>query len=760
MSDSAILRSAKNLKVSDLATNVADTDTALSADSDQRFPTQKAFKAYADSKVAPDLSALPTTTTVDETDWILVYDVSQGVAKRAARSLFEVGSNSISSALELNSFYNEIEVGSGTHNIRIAPYRTSLSQNVWVAGNAINEARYTIGNAGTANAALIFGGGYSGGYSGTVETSDGVTWRVTTSITARWAVSGTGLKNSALRFGGGTDGNTAGISDPAEKFDGTTWSNTGAFNTPRRNFYGLCGHQNAALAPGGQTGGSSDATKSAVTEKFNGQTWSTTSSLSQARTAPATSGTQSAALCMGGHVSGGVTIVESFSGEAWHAVSSLNVPRVVPGGVGTLHATRVLGGNNNTTNVVSTEAFNGMSWKMDSDMLSARNGVAQCGTNASLQVAGGYGTSSHLNSSEKFYGDMAMNFRVMAKSADTDFVEMEAKSPAFSINGPAELYIDYVVQPQQVHSIEEVHGVVEVNHLDWGGGAWVTDAGWNLQLARFSMGGCGSQKAALMFCGWSSGLLSSSERFDNNTWTTISGGDVPQNLDNVGNAGIAGAALCYGGAVNSSNYVNNCYQFEGTSWAAAPSLNTGKITMSCAGVMNAAIAGGGHTTSNAGIKATETFDGSQWSNLSGGDLNMDRSYNGSTGSRYAAIAMGGTESNARPSSERFNGYTWHNDSPTNIGRMNCQASGSWFAALMVGGIDSSNNHEVPAEKYNGIYWITAPYPAVQRTSCRTVGSQQANLCFGGRDSGSTPQVSSEKFNTDLSSAMPFGALTY
>ncbi len=758
MSDSAILRSAKNITISNFVNNMVDADNTLAANTDQRFTTQKAFKAYADSKLMPNVNGLPETTTVEANDWLLMYDVNDGAAKRAHRSFFQPGNGTASDSENFSNFYTNVQLGAGTHNLWIIPQQETCTRNMWVAGSTLNEARYALGSAGTMNASLVFGGAGASGISGTMEKSDGVVWRTGPGITARWAVSATGLQNSALRFGGATSTGDAGIDGNTEKYDGTTWSSTASLNTSRIHMYGVCGQQNAALAPGGQTGASASATHSNVTEKFDGQSWTATGSLIESRTAQATAGTQNGAVCVAGGANSIMGSAEKFNGTAWSAASALSIARMSPALAGTLSNARCMGGATGSTRLDQTEVFNGMAWTSDANILTARDGMGQSGGAALCQIAGGHLGTGYSDHTEKFYGDLNMTFRVVAKTEDTGFMELESEFPLFTVIGPAEVLIDYVPKPDQGQSPEEIQDVFTMKNLDWGGGQWTSDPSWNLQMAGSSWGSCGSQTTALLYGGQVPGVTVRSERFNNNAWVIVAGGDLPEALSSMGSTGVASAALSFGGNTLQPSYVNFSYKFDGVSWATTGPIAHGKYGMTEAGVMNASLSSGGHN--NAGSHTdSETFNGVQWSALNGATLNTTRSANGSTGSRNAALTMGNGQAHARNTSERFNGHSWYHAAQLNVERVLCRATGSVFAALMMGGYDTSGNYSQPSEKYNGSFWIVAPYPIGYRTSCGAVGSQQAAMCFGGVNASSM-EISTEKFNTDLPNNGVIATLTY
>ena len=76
------------------------------------------------------------------------------------------------------------------------------------------------------------------------------------------------------------------------------------------------------------------------------------------------------------------------------------------------------------------------------------------------------------------------------------------------------------------------------------------------------MGSAGTQSAALCFGGHDgAAYLSSTEKFNGNTWTTNAGWNLSITKRQVGSAGTQSAALCFGGL--GSSYTKVTEKFDG-----------------------------------------------------------------------------------------------------------------------------------------------------------------------------------------------------
>ena len=109
----------------------------------------------------------------------------------------------------------------------------------------------------------------------------------------RTELTGAGIQTSAIAFGGGTPGLET------ETWNGTNWTATTNMATPRKRAGGAGANNTAALAFGGESPGTFNATEEWNTGVAVG-TWSTGGSLNTARTILAGAGIQAAALAFGG----------------------------------------------------------------------------------------------------------------------------------------------------------------------------------------------------------------------------------------------------------------------------------------------------------------------------------------------------------------------------------------------------------------------------------------------------------------------------
>jgi hypothetical protein len=95
----------------------------------------------------------------------------------------------------------------------------------WTAGGAMITARAGLGGAGTATAALAFGGFGVPTRVSCTEAYNGTSWSVGGALsTTRYRVAGAGTSTSALVFGGCTTS----IIGSTEAYNGTSWSAGGA----------------------------------------------------------------------------------------------------------------------------------------------------------------------------------------------------------------------------------------------------------------------------------------------------------------------------------------------------------------------------------------------------------------------------------------------------------------------------------------------------------------------------------------------------
>ena len=281
----------------------------------------------------------------------------------------------------------------------------------WASGGNLNTGRRVLGAAGTQTSALAFGGTTPpDAIVDATEKYNGTTWtsNPTGLGTARVGLAGAGTQTAALGFGGRT---APGVVTNTESFNGSTFSPVNSMNTARSGLGGA-GIQTAALGFGGsnhtpaQSGSEGLQT---ATELWNGTSWtSNPTGLNTARNniAPATAGTQTAALGFGGYVAPPITwssATESWNGSTWTTVNSLNTGRRNLSGAGTQTSALAFAGlSSGDTPSGATELWNGTSWTTNpNSMATARSSIGGTGTQAAALAIGGGPTGA---STEEFTG--------------------------------------------------------------------------------------------------------------------------------------------------------------------------------------------------------------------------------------------------------------------------------------------------------------------------------------------------------------------
>ena len=145
-------------------------------------------------------------------------------------------------------------------------YGTSVPAGAWASGTAFNTGRANLGVAGTATAAVIFGGDTGGPARAEVEMWNGTSWTEVVNLPQGvFMATGLGTNTAALSVGG-TPIPSNGVN--CNKWDGTSWASTGDINTAAGGM-GAAGTQTAGIKFGGESTGYRDET-----EEFDGTSWS------------------------------------------------------------------------------------------------------------------------------------------------------------------------------------------------------------------------------------------------------------------------------------------------------------------------------------------------------------------------------------------------------------------------------------------------------------------------------------------------------
>ena len=178
------------------------------------------------------------------------------------------------------------------------------------------------------------------------------------------------------------------------------WSSGGAVGTARTT--ASAGTQTANVIFGGQMRNPPYADQSLV-EEYNGSSWSEVNNLPSAVGNLGGTGTQTAALSIGGYYN--VTATNEYDGTNWSSGGSLNTGReIMTGGAGTQTAALAIGGyvrEPGATNKV--ESYNGSSWSVAPTLNTALYGRTGIGTQ-SAALAGGGQTGSQSSATEEYNG--------------------------------------------------------------------------------------------------------------------------------------------------------------------------------------------------------------------------------------------------------------------------------------------------------------------------------------------------------------------
>jgi hypothetical protein len=279
----------------------------------------------------------------------------------------------------------QVWYNNASYAFKIATLTTS---GAWATSGNMNQARDSIGSAGTFTAGLAIGGGNPGGYQSYVEKYDGSVWTSSTAYPAgRGYVAGTGPQTAAMAAGGSS------YTPAVNFFNGSTW--TGSTAAPIGLQAGnLVGTQAGAIYWGG---GEGPGPYPAGAYLWTGLAWTASPSTNNsAKYGSMSTGSSTAALSAGGNSPLNAN-TEKWNGTAWTNSGALPFSGYNFGGngVGTQTAAMVYGGSPNTT----TQYFNGSTWANQSATLTypSTNKPASGGTQSAAFSGSGDGTIATTN---------------------------------------------------------------------------------------------------------------------------------------------------------------------------------------------------------------------------------------------------------------------------------------------------------------------------------------------------------------------------
>ena len=167
--------------------------------------------------------------------------------------------------------------------------------------------------------------------------------------------------------------------------------------------------------------------------------------------------------------------------------------------------------------------------------------------------------------------------------------------------------------------------------ISWNGTSWAVEPA-TLATPRGTLGGCGTQTAALAVSGNVPPLSGATESYNGTSWTELT--DLNTARYGIGLFGDQTTATAAGGA---SPVFSAAEVWNGTSWTNVNSLNTArKPGSSKDGSYTSGIVFGGNPIT----AATESWDGTSWTEVN--DMSTARYDYAGTGSVNSAIAAGGS----------------------------------------------------------------------------------------------------------------------
>jgi len=210
-----------------------------------------------------------------------------------------------------------------------------------------------------------------------------------------------------------------------------------------------------------------------------------------------------------------------------------------------------------------------------------------------------------------------------------------------------------------------------------------------------------------------------------------SGGNLPQNRQNVEGVGTSTAGLAIGGATGPATpaFLGTSCEYDGTSWSPTTSMGgTDSISEGCFGTQTAAVATGGYGDTATTLNQAREYNGTSWSSIT----NLPQATRGAmgTGAETSGLITAGEESTVLTNTQEYNGSSWTAGGAIPTATYNAAAGGtsesnSWFA----GGADSFKNGTFI---YNGSTWTSSGNLNTARDQVGGSGIQTAALAFGGR----------------------------
>ena len=463
-------------------------------------------------------------------------------------------------------------------------------------------------------------------------------------------------------------------------------------------------------------GGSSPANNAEdATYEYNGLGYSNSGNLNTSRTGISGAGTQTAGLGAGGYLfPGSSNNTETYNGSSWTAATAMP----------TSNSYASCGTQTSALYVTSstTLEYSSPSWSSGNGLNTPRAEASMAGTQTASIFFGGGPQTSASAASEEYNGTSFVNSGTMntARGIQINGAGTQTSALAYGGAGPTE--------PGRSAATES-----------WDGTSWTTQNSLATVTAQAQKGGSTSadSTSGIAAGGLTPGRSSKTEEYNTSlnvitgaAWA--SGSATNTALGTTAGSGTQTAGIIFSGADNK----NNTELYDGSSWTAGPTLNTGRYGAGEAtnAPQTAALCFGGYSEPpNTNRAQTEEYDGSSWSEQN--DLPTGIRQLSGFGTQTAAVSVSGWSTDYVAESYEYNGASWTAAGNINVYRERSASFGLETAGVTVGGnVPPSHAHSATVEEYNGASWTTATaYPTGIKMAA-ACGIQTDGLVF----SGNTP----------------------
>ena len=277
--------------------------------------------------------------------------------------------------------------------------------------------------------------------------------------------------------------------------------------------------------------------------------------------------------------------------------------------------------------------------------------------------------------------------------------------------------------------------------------AW--SSGGNMGTARYTIGSCGAQDAALGFGGYSGAYKADTEEYNGYAWST--GGNLNLARFNPGGAGSQTAALAFGGFINGPppSPTNATEEYNGSSWTAQNTMPTAVRNPAGSGTQTAGLSSGGNAGPPGVTGVTQEYDGTNWT-TSPGSMNVARENATGFGIQTATIVAGGNEPGVN-NAEQYDGTNWTAVSNLNspVYSLASAANGTTSHGITFGGASPAGTGLTQTEEWDGSTWtISSATLAAGKWKLGGAGTASTGLKFAG---GPPPSgnIATEEYNSAI-----------